>query len=85
MISDERHDLFGIPEHTCCMTSEELQTVGGTLYGKGLLDDVYIKALARDLNASESSVRGWWFGVNQHIPATTREFLMQLQTIRGRV
>ncbi len=42
------------------MTAYELRSVGEMIYGRGLLDWVYIRVLARDMGVSERTVHRWW-------------------------
>ncbi|MBF0447392.1 MAG: hypothetical protein HQL67_04240 [Magnetococcales bacterium] len=66
------------------MTSEELRVAGTKLYGNGLINRVYIRALAKDLKTSESVVRKWWYGVLPGIPAEARTTINTIQNERGR-
>ncbi len=66
------------------MEPEQLRAIGARLYGDGLMPRLYIQALARDLEQSESTIRNWWYGVNRSIPAQAKEMLENLQNERGR-
>ncbi|MBF0176026.1 MAG: hypothetical protein HQL63_04160 [Magnetococcales bacterium] len=67
------------------MTVHELQEIAGRLYGEGLISPVYIRALAKDLQTTQSDVRGWWEGSGSGIPASTRGTLEKLQVERNRL
>ncbi|MBF0455235.1 MAG: hypothetical protein HQL72_10525 [Magnetococcales bacterium] len=66
------------------MTTEELRVAGENLYGNGLINRVYIRALARDLQTSESTVRKWWYGLLPGIPVEARMTIDAIKNERGR-
>ena len=66
------------------MTTDELRVAGERLYGNGLINRVYIRALAKDLETSESTVRKWWYGLTPGIPTETRTIINSIQNERGR-
>ncbi len=66
------------------MTSDELRVAGARLYGNGLINRVYIRALAKDLQTPESVVRKWWYGIHPGIPAEARATIDTIKNERGR-
>ena len=66
------------------MTTDELRVAGARLYGNGLINRVYIRALAKDLETSESTVRQWWYGLLPGVPSEASETLDNIQNQRGR-
>ncbi|MBF0622032.1 MAG: hypothetical protein HQL54_08905 [Magnetococcales bacterium] len=42
------------------MTARELHAAAKLLYGKGVVDWVYIRVLSRDLRIPERTVYRWW-------------------------
>jgi|SaaInl8_120m_RNA_FD_contig_21_1065916_length_293_multi_7_in_0_out_0_1 hypothetical protein len=66
------------------MTSAELRVAGARLYGNGLINRVYIRALAKDLETSESIVRQWWYGLLPGIPNETSTTIDSIKNERGR-
>jgi hypothetical protein len=66
------------------MTPDELRVAGARLYGNGLINRVYIRALAKDLQTSESIVRKWWYGILPGIPTEARTTIDSIKNERGR-
>lgn len=66
------------------MTPDELRDAGARLYGNGLVNRVYIRALAKDLKTPESTVRKWWYGLLPGIPSDTQTTIDSIQNERGR-
>ncbi|MBF0381653.1 MAG: hypothetical protein HQL69_11580 [Magnetococcales bacterium] len=66
------------------MTSAELRVASERLYGNGLINRVYIRALAKDLQTSESTVRQWWYGILPGIPTEAKMTIDSIKNERGR-
>ncbi|MBF0446005.1 MAG: hypothetical protein HQL68_10490 [Magnetococcales bacterium] len=66
------------------MTPAELRDASAHLYGNGLINRVYIRALAKDLQTSESTVRQWWYGIMPGIPNQTKLTIDSIKNERGR-
>ncbi|MBF0620741.1 MAG: hypothetical protein HQL54_02320 [Magnetococcales bacterium] len=60
------------------MAKQAMRSAGVRIYGEGLVNGVYIRNLAKELKAPESSVRRWWYGTEKNLPKQTQIHLDQL-------
>ncbi|MGN7610614.1 hypothetical protein ACQZV8_00850 [Magnetococcales bacterium HHB-1] len=62
-----------------------LHEAGERLYGNGLIPNIYIRALAKDLDTSTSTVHDWWYNAtSQEIPDRAKVTLALIQARRHR-